>query len=246
MKGYFMLTYLKENIFKTTIFILYMGVILLSCGCCCPAGNTDDMTGKEEKEGTEISGKVNEVTAGPTVNFVEKENVTIVTEVDVSKTPSEEEKEQAMKYFDEGTILFKEKKYREAIEFYDKAIELSPGFVDAWNNKGLCLKYEGYVEEGMKCFDKAIEMDPGYYMAWYNKANIFYDQNEYDEAIECYDKTLEIKPDHFKAWCNKGNMFYARKKYEEAIKCYDRALEIQPDDELSIENREKAMKALGK
>ena len=46
---------------------------------------------------------------------------------------------EAETYNDNGSALDDQKKYDEAIEYYDKAIEIEPCFVKAYNNKGITL-----------------------------------------------------------------------------------------------------------
>ena len=63
-------------------------------------------------------------------------------------------------------ILGKSGKYQEAIEHFDKAIELDPNYVDAWYNKGVVLDNLGEHEEAIECYDKALELDPNNADAW--------------------------------------------------------------------------------
>jgi tetratricopeptide (TPR) repeat protein len=53
----------------------------------------------------------------------------------------------------------------DAIESYDRAIEINPKYALAWNGKGLALDSMGRYEEAIKCFDKAIEANPNDAMA---------------------------------------------------------------------------------
>jgi len=60
-------------------------------------------------------------------------------------------------------------KQEEAIEAYNKAIEINPKYADAWYNKGVTLVQLERQEEAIKAFDKAIEIYPKYAGAWNNK-----------------------------------------------------------------------------
>ena len=102
----------------------------------------------------------------------------------------------ADKYVTEGLSLDREGKYDEAIEAYNKAIELEPDSTDAWYNKGLTFAKQDNHEEAVKCFDKVLEKDNENASVWYNKGNALYYQFKYEEAIKCYDRALELKPDY--------------------------------------------------
>jgi tetratricopeptide (TPR) repeat protein len=57
-----------------------------------------------------------------------------------------------------GTALAILERYEEALEAFDKVIELEPNHIDAWNNKGAALHDLGKHEEAIKYFDKVIEL----------------------------------------------------------------------------------------
>lgn len=68
-----------------------------------------------------------------------------------------------------GKTLIDEGKYEEAIECFDKIIELNPAFIKAYNNKGISLSWLSRDEEAIECFDKAIGLNPEDHEAYNNK-----------------------------------------------------------------------------
>jgi len=64
--------------------------------------------------------------------------------------------------------------YEEAIECYDKALEIDPGYELTINNRNIALN--------------ALKEE------WNSKGEALYERERYDEAIECYNKALEIDP----------------------------------------------------
>ncbi|MGI0018575.1 MAG: tetratricopeptide repeat protein [Nitrosotalea sp.] len=74
-------------------------------------------------------------------------------------------------WYSEGNESAKKGNHEDALIAYDKALELDPNHVSAWNNKGIVLSRLERFEESIVCYDKAIELDPKYENAWYNKAN---------------------------------------------------------------------------
>jgi tetratricopeptide (TPR) repeat protein len=61
-------------------------------------------------------------------------------------------------WVNKGTALFSQGKYNEAIQAYDKAIELNPNLVLAWYNKGNAFKALGRISEADAAFAKAKEL----------------------------------------------------------------------------------------
>ena len=62
-------------------------------------------------------------------------------------------------YLNKGISLVELEKYDDAILSYEKAIEISPGYGDAWYNKGELLKHTGLEDEASVCFDKVNELE---------------------------------------------------------------------------------------
>lgn len=85
---------------------------------------------------------------------------------------------------------------QEARADYDKAIELSPKFKEAYINRAV-NKYEtGEYSAAIADFDKVLELDPDNAMVYYNRGNTRY--NDGDQAGACADwkKALELGADY--------------------------------------------------
>jgi tetratricopeptide (TPR) repeat protein len=96
--------------------------------------------------------------------------------------------ESALTWNKEGVVIGKLGKNKEALECFDKAIEIEPDYAKAWNNKGVVLDDLGRHEEALECFDKAIEIEPDYAKAWNNKGAVLDDLGRHEEAIKCFEK----------------------------------------------------------
>jgi len=91
-----------------------------------------------------------------------------------------------------GTLYF-QGKYDEAIECYDKAIEIDPENPVMWNNKGLALNALGKYEQAIACYDKIIGIDPNDADAWNSKGLALNSLNKYEEAKKCFEKSKELE-----------------------------------------------------
>ena len=63
-------------------------------------------------------------------------------------------------WYNEGKALFVQKEYNEAIQCFNKAIELNPSYELAWNNKGTTLYMLKRYNEAIKCFDEVLKINP--------------------------------------------------------------------------------------
>lgn len=110
---------------------------------------------------------------------------------------SEYSRDDSGSWNDKGTKLYIKGRYTEAIQCYDKAIEIEPEDVKAkaWYNKGTVLDYVmGRYAEAIECYDKAIEIEPNFDAAWSNKGRALYELKRYDEAKGCFKRALELDP----------------------------------------------------
>ncbi|NLA38882.1 MAG: tetratricopeptide repeat protein, partial [Methanomicrobiales archaeon] len=127
-----------------------------------------------------------------------------------------------------GLALRKLGRYDEAIQCYDRALEIDPKNAKAWSSKSYALWNLGRNAEAIQCSDRALEIDPKNVDAWNDKGIALINLDRNAEAIQCYDRALEIDPEYTHAWNNKGLALRNLGRYDEAIRCYDRALEIDP------------------
>ncbi len=58
----------------------------------------------------------------------------------------------------EGDIRDSQGRYEEAINFYDKVLQIDPDDADAWFNKGITLKKMGKHSEGTRSIETAINL----------------------------------------------------------------------------------------
>src|SRR3972149_6635672 len=164
---------------------------------------------------------------------------------EVIKAPERKELGAAggvIKGFSLGTLG----KYQEAIECYDRAIEINQRYAEAWSNKGNALSGLGRHEEAIECYDRALGIDPRLAEAWYNKGVTLSGLGKYQDAIVCYDRALEINPRFMQEWSNKGNALSGLGRNPEAVGCYDRAIEINPRYAEAWHNKGSALGNLGK
>ena len=156
------------------------------------------------------------------------------------------EQNNAEAWNNEGVAFYKLGKPEEAIDCYDKALDLDPGLAQAWNNKGLALRELGKSEEAITCYNKALEINPGYADAWNNKGDALVDLQRIEEAITSYEDALQINPRYGNAWYNKGIALANIEKPQEAVACFDKVLEINPKDANTWYNKGSAFFDLGK
>ncbi len=145
-----------------------------------------------------------------------------------------------------GASLQGQKKINEAINKYNKSIELKPDYAEAYSNLGVALQALGKYEESIKSYYKAIELKPYHAEAFSNCANALKEIGKLEEAVLNYDKAINLKPDYAEAYNNKGATLFELNRLEEALITCKRATEIKPDFSEAFFNYSNALKEIGK
>jgi tetratricopeptide (TPR) repeat protein len=121
-------------------------------------------------------------------------------------------------YYLRGVNLFLKSKYEEAIEAFDKAIELKHDYADPLSYKGAAHDKLGQYDEAIDAYNEAIKLKPKRAGLWFNKGVALValgKPDQYEEAIKAYDKAIELKPDYADALYNRACLYSKKEGNEE-------------------------------
>lgn len=147
-------------------------------------------------------------------------------------------------------------RYKEAVELYDKVIELDPDFVgqEAQQNRAGVLEELGLHEESAAGYKKAmnrlnqsLEKNPKDAGSWVGKGILLREQGYYDEAVSALDNATKIDPEYVLAWKIKGSVLsedLGRSK--EALESLDTALGLDPADAQAWRDKGAALYMMGR
>ena len=163
----------------------------------------------------------------------------------------------AKAYMRLGDIDFgKYMKFKQAIEKYEKALQIANGILDAKNQENkkkikaecyhnIASVYNklGQYKEALENYYKALEIrkklkakdNQALLANSYNSiASVYTRQGRYKDALANYEKALDINEDIYKenhlniaaSYNNMGSVYYAEGKYKKALRNYKKALII--------------------
>lgn len=143
-----------------------------------------------------------------------------------------------------GQQLLNEKKYKDAVEYFNQAIEIDPSYAATWSGKtsGLLELYrlEDMGKEDMKrlmdsysCSCLALDLCNDNASLWANKGAVLVELGQDVEALDCFDRAIKLDPKNAFAWYNKGTLLYNMGRFHEAIEILEMALKL--GDKLAIE-----------
>ncbi|MFX1451723.1 MAG: tetratricopeptide repeat protein, partial [Promethearchaeota archaeon] len=138
--------------------------------------------------------------------------------------------EKAKKLYDMGKDFYNSENYLKAIEYFEKAVKLTPQLKEAWYELGLSHAALGNMEKVIESHKKVIEIDPEFKEAWKFLGTAYLSQKNYQEAILSYNKVLELDPQDTYSWYYMSKCFEKLEKYQNMIQCLVNVVSIDPMD----------------
>jgi Flp pilus assembly protein TadD len=123
--------------------------------------------------------------------FAKENNLEQVADLSETKGLSELQK-QARLYRNQGLELQRIGNLDGAMSLYQKATELDPKYVVAYNDSGIIYESRGLFAQAEDCYLKAIKVDPYYLSAYSNLAFLYENQRNFDKAIFYWMKRVKL------------------------------------------------------
>ena len=89
-------------------------------------------------------------------------------------------------YVNRGLAYLNLQKHDEALNNYNKALEIYPKNYLLWYNKGVVLEEMGKIEDAIKAYQEAILLRPTYARPHLQLGNLCYKQERITQALMCF------------------------------------------------------------
>jgi tetratricopeptide (TPR) repeat protein len=128
-----------------------------------------------------------------------------------------------------GNILVDDSAFDEALDKFNRAKQIDPNLVLAWNGIGIVYEGKGDFPDALKAYTRATAADPKSAYPWNGWGDILLRLNDLDGAIEKYKMSTTLLPQSFTPWMGWGDALVLKGEYEEAIEKYRDAITIDSD-----------------
>ena len=153
----------------------------------------------------------------------------------------------AMDWYRKGYVLrFNEYNLKEAMNAFNKAIELDPNFAMAYAGRaGIYCEWEMY-EIALKESEHAVKLDPNisFNLTVRGRSNIAL--GKVKEGIEDLNKAMVLNPKNVFTYTNRSYGYYLLKKYDEAMADANKAIEVDPNESYAYFQKGRILVALNK
>lgn len=150
--------------------------------------------------------------------------IALYTEALADKTLPNERR--AIILTDRGVAHARRQSPKDAIDDFNRAIQLYPEYAAVYNNRGNVLLGVGAVREAMKDFDRALVLAPGYAAAFSNRAGGHMRLGQTDTAVADYTKAIALVPANPAAFTGRGRAHLAAYRPQTAIRDFGRAVTL--------------------
>lgn len=152
----------------------------------------------------------------------------------------EKEEENPFYHNSMGFALVQLEQYDEAIEHYQRAININP---DPYWTSIVCqalgsvyLEIKQNPEAAIVLYQTASVLNPDSEESQIAIGDTYFSMEEYDSAIKAYCDAIKINPENAKAYCKCGMALWEKDYTEEAIVAYHKAINLNADYSIAYNN----------
>ena len=153
--------------------------------------------------------------------------------------------EKGTKTYELGMLLLNDKKFKESIEYFDKAIEINPA-------DGVPFYYRGIAKSNINLTDEAIEDYTDAMLRKLNIIDVFYQRGiskfkigDKTGAMTDLTRYVSISKNNAEAFYYKGLLEFENEEYSKAIEDFDRTIMLNPNHESAYFKRGMAKNQVG-
>jgi Flp pilus assembly protein TadD len=145
-----------------------------------------------------------------------------------------------------GTSALREKRFGDALQAFQKALESEPGNAAVWVDQGAALEGLGDPVGAERSYRKAVALEPALARAHYNLGTLLASRGAAREGIEHLETAVRLDPESRDALFNLGRALDETGEPARALDAYDRLLKLAPRDLTTRFRRGQTLAALGR
>jgi len=117
-------------------------------------------------------------------------------------------------------VTLKAGDHREALKWYDRAIQLNPKLAEAWAHKGLELVRLGHTKEALHYTLRSVKIAPQKAVTHWALGSVLEKQGQIDRGIEALQRATQLKRNFTKAEMGLGKAYLRKGQNQEAANVF--------------------------
>jgi len=130
-------------------------------------------------------------------------------------------------WYNEGNLHSKANRYENAIEAYDKALQLNPDDIDIYISKATVLCELKRYLEALDAYEKVLQLSSSnkHDICYANMGHILYELKSFDAALKAYEMAINLSPDKEIFYIYKGEILREKNLYPAALLAYEKVIQ---------------------
>ena len=214
-------------------------------------------TGREPARSIQADSKTMELKGKPMSSLLSMNGNHLQNRVPMSDRPLKSNAKEGAKgmsadaWNDKGNAYFGRGDIENAIQAYNRAIQIDPAFGRPYSNLALAYLTQGQYAEAILLYEKSLELlksDQEKAVSWNGLGNIYRCINDYENAVAAYQKAAQLDPEtagmrdgtdnpqadpstnRSRTWNDLGEAFFKTGSYDKAVNAFHKAIELGPND----------------
>ncbi|HBR20981.1 MAG TPA: hypothetical protein DD713_00185 [Nitrospiraceae bacterium] len=117
-------------------------------------------------------------------------------------------------------------KYKDALNAFNKAIELNPQDAEAYAGRGLAYVESGNYQQAINDYNKTIQLNPQFAGAYYKRGVAYSELGKYQEAISDFTNAIELNPQLADAYFYRGGAYDKLGNHQQLIEDFKIAAKL--------------------
>ena len=150
----------------------------------------------------------------------------IINDVSKSKQPQKNRTQQARKHMRHGYGHYQDKRFKQALVEYSKAVKLDPNNPEAYFWKARTLIKMQQFDKALIDLQKSVKLNPKHSKAYDNLGWLYMMRGDYDQSINYLNKSIQLKPNNGWAYYTRGHIYFKKGDRQKGLVDAEKACEI--------------------
>jgi tetratricopeptide (TPR) repeat protein len=129
-------------------------------------------------------------------------------------------------YNSRAKLYFNLQKFPEAMENYNKAIEMDSTQGEYYVNRGAVFALTNQLERSLMDFNKGLQLDPDHANGYKNRSLVYQSFGQFDKALQDVTTYLRMHPEDADLWYESGRLKNALNQASSAMPDLERAIQL--------------------
>jgi tetratricopeptide (TPR) repeat protein len=145
-----------------------------------------------------------------------------------------------------GTTLLKQGRQADALQVFDRSVQLNPDAAEPWRDLGKALLAVERRTDALLCFQEAMKCDASDWDSANRAGVLLFEAGQLEDALACFMLCDGLRPNHLPTLYMRARTLHNLKRFAEALADNERVHAIDPDNADVCHNIGNILRMLGR